>query len=137
MIAKTDDEVYVFSIIKVYSYFSFVFSTEPKKFELLKISEVMKLFWKSLPPCKNGREEDNNFFGQSLLHLVVFKKKISSFLKYFSICRLQLPNQLLYDCMNISALKYYQNYSRCLLACRKQKLKNLLSSVLEELLWSC
>ena len=41
MIAKTDDEVYVLSTIKIYSYFSFVFSTGPKKFELLKISEVM------------------------------------------------------------------------------------------------
>ena len=41
VIAKTDNEVYVLSIIKIYSYFSFAFSTEPKKFELLKISGVM------------------------------------------------------------------------------------------------
>ena len=26
-----------------------------------------------LPPCKNGREEDNYFFSQSLLHSVVFQ----------------------------------------------------------------
>ena len=30
VVAKTDDEVYVSSTIKLYSYFSFVFSTVPK-----------------------------------------------------------------------------------------------------------
>ena len=38
--AKTDDEFYVSSTIKIYSYFSF-FSTVPKKVQLLKISKVM------------------------------------------------------------------------------------------------
>ena len=65
VVAKTDDEVYVSSTIKMYSYFSFVFSTVPKKVQLLKISKVMQLLRKSLPPCKNDREEDNKFFGQS------------------------------------------------------------------------
>ena len=32
---------FVLSTIKIYSYFSFVFSTVPKKVELLKISEMM------------------------------------------------------------------------------------------------
>ena len=41
VVAKTDDEVYVSSTIKLYSYFSFVFSTVPKKVQLLKISKVM------------------------------------------------------------------------------------------------
>ena len=41
VVAKTDDEVYVSSTIKMYSYFSFVFSTVPKKVQLLKISKVM------------------------------------------------------------------------------------------------
>ena len=40
-VAKTDDEVYVSSTIKMYSYFSFVFSTVLKKVQLLKISKVM------------------------------------------------------------------------------------------------
>ena len=43
VVAKTDDEVYVSSTIKMYSYFSFVFSTVPKKVQLLKISKVMQL----------------------------------------------------------------------------------------------
>ena len=43
VVAKTDDEVYVSSTIKLYSYFSFVFSTVPKKVQLLKISKVMQL----------------------------------------------------------------------------------------------
>ena len=68
VVAKTDDEVYVSSIIKVYSYYSFVFSILPKKVQLLKISKVMWLLRKSLPPCKNGREKGKTFFGQSLLH---------------------------------------------------------------------
>ena len=38
---KTDDEVCVLSAIKIYSYFSSVFPTVPKKVELLKISEVL------------------------------------------------------------------------------------------------
>ena len=43
VVAKTGDEVYILSIIKIYCYFSFVSSTEPKKVELLKISEVIQL----------------------------------------------------------------------------------------------
>ena len=39
VVSKTDDEVYVSSTIKMYSYFSFVFSTVPKKVQLLKILE--------------------------------------------------------------------------------------------------
>ena len=55
VVARSDDEIYVLSTIKIYSYFSFVFSVVAKKFELLKISKVMQLFWKLLPPCKNRR----------------------------------------------------------------------------------
>ena len=40
VVAKTDDEVYVLSIIKVYSYFSFVFSIRLKKIEFLELSKV-------------------------------------------------------------------------------------------------
>ena len=72
MVAKTDDEFYVSSAIKMYSYFSFVFSTVPKKAQLLKISKVMWLLWKLLPLWKAGREEHNKFFGQSSLHPAVF-----------------------------------------------------------------
>ena len=61
-VAKTDDEIYVLSTIKIYSYFSFVFYTVSKKVELLKL---MQLLW----------EEENKFFGQSLLHPVVFQKR--------------------------------------------------------------
>ena len=43
VVPKTDNEIYVVSTIKIYSYFSFVFSTAPKKDKLLKISEVMWL----------------------------------------------------------------------------------------------
>ena len=39
VIVKTDYEVYVSSTIKMYSYFSFVFSTVPKKVQLLKVSK--------------------------------------------------------------------------------------------------
>ena len=41
--AKTDDELYVSGTIKMYSYFLFVFSTVPKKVQLLKILKVMQL----------------------------------------------------------------------------------------------
>ena len=40
-VAKTDDEFYISSTIKMYSYFLFVFSTVPKRVQLLKISKVM------------------------------------------------------------------------------------------------
>ena len=40
-VAKTDDEFYISSTIKVYSYFLFAFSTVPKRVQLLKISKVM------------------------------------------------------------------------------------------------
>ena len=40
VVAKTDDEVYVLSIIKIYSYFSFVFYIRLKKIEFLEISKV-------------------------------------------------------------------------------------------------
>ena len=39
MVAKIDDEVYVLIIIKMYTYFSFVFSFVSKKDKLLKISK--------------------------------------------------------------------------------------------------
>ena len=39
-VAKIDDEVYVFNIIKIYSYLSFVFFIVPKKVELMKVSKV-------------------------------------------------------------------------------------------------
>ena len=41
VVVKTDNEIYVLNTVKIYSYFSFVFSTVPKKFELLKISKVI------------------------------------------------------------------------------------------------
>ena len=41
MVAKTNDEIYVLSTIKTYSYFSFIFSNMSKKVELLKILKVM------------------------------------------------------------------------------------------------
>ena len=40
VVAKNDDEVYVLSIIKIYSYFSFVFYIRLKKIEFLEISKV-------------------------------------------------------------------------------------------------
>ena len=40
VVAKTDDEVYASCTIKMDSYFSFVFSTVPKKVQLWKISKV-------------------------------------------------------------------------------------------------
>ena len=55
VVARSDDEIYVLSTIKIYSYFSFVFSVVAKKVESLKTSKVMQLFWKLLPPCKNRR----------------------------------------------------------------------------------
>ena len=43
VVAKTGDEIFVLSIIKIYSYFLFVFSVVPKKDELLKIlKEILK-----------------------------------------------------------------------------------------------
>ena len=75
VVAKTDDEVYVSSTI-----------------ENLK----------SLPPCKNGREEDDKFFGQFLLHPVVFqKRKYQIFWSGLGSCPLRLPDQLPYDCLNL------------------------------------
>ena len=71
-VTETDDKFYVSSTIKMYSYFSYVFSTVPKKVQLLKILKVIQLLWKSLPRWKNDREEHNKFCGQSLLPLVVF-----------------------------------------------------------------
>ena len=41
MVVKTDDEVYVLSIMKMYSYFSLVFSAVPKKVQLLELLKVM------------------------------------------------------------------------------------------------
>ena len=41
VVTKIGDEIYAFSTIKMYRYFSFVSSTVPKKVELLKISKVV------------------------------------------------------------------------------------------------
>ena len=134
-VAKTDDEFYISSTIKVYSYFLFVFSTVPKRVQLLKISKVMQLLSKMLPPYKNGGEEDHKCFGQSLLHPVVFqKRKYQVFRSSFGSCRLQLPDQLPYDCLNFSLeiLPILQQIFTCLWKTAIKTL-NLLSSVLEQL----
>ena len=72
MVAKTDDEIYVLSTIKIYSHFSFVFSAVSKKVKLLKILKVTKL----LPRYENGREEDHKFiiFSLAMLALKNFMK---------------------------------------------------------------
>ena len=75
VIAKTDNQIYVLSIIKICSYFSFVFSVVLKKVELLKRLKVIQLLSKYLLPWKNCRREENQFFGQSALHLNVFQKR--------------------------------------------------------------
>ena len=90
--------------------------------------------WK-LPPCKNDREEDNKFSGQSLLHPVVFQKRIYQvFWSSFGSCPLQFPDQLPYDCLNpgLEILPILQRIFTCF---RKTAIKamNLLSSVLEQL----
>ena len=41
VVVKIVDDVYVLIIIKIYSYFGFVFSIVPKKLDLLKISKVL------------------------------------------------------------------------------------------------
>ena len=71
MVSKTDDEVYVSSTIKMYSYFSFVFSNVPKKVQLLKISKVTL---KILPPSKMV-EKNTNFLGSPNCTLLFSRKK--------------------------------------------------------------
>ena len=39
--AKTDDEIFVLRIMKIFNYFLLVYSILSKKIELLKISKVM------------------------------------------------------------------------------------------------
>ena len=46
VIAKTDNQIYVLSIIKICSYFSFVFSVVLKRVELLKRLKVIQLLSK-------------------------------------------------------------------------------------------
>ena len=41
VVTETDDELYVSSTIKMYSYFSFVFSAVPKMVQFLKILKVI------------------------------------------------------------------------------------------------
>ena len=75
MVAKNDDNIYVLNTIKICIYFSLFFSTALKRVELLKILKLMQLLWKSLPRCKNGREDEIKSYGQSLLHPFVFQKE--------------------------------------------------------------
>ena len=41
VVVKIVDDIYVLIIIKIYSYFGFVFSIVPKKVDLLKISKIL------------------------------------------------------------------------------------------------
>ena len=131
----------------MYSYFSFVFSTALEKVELLKISKVIQLLWKSLPPCKMGEKKRINFsiFQE---HLSVFSPNAKKCRKnadqnnseygHFlrgSYCTLLFSRkehikcsevvlvaaQLHYDCVGMSTLKYYQYNSVCLLVCHKRQ----------------
>ena len=121
VVAKTDDEVYVLSYIKMYSYFSFVFFTVPKKVQLLKISKVMELLWKSLPPWKNGREE-HWFFSVRPYCTLLFSRKQN--IKFSEVVSVAAHCSCLNSCLMIawiSALKYYSGY---LLTCGKRQLKH-------------
>ena len=79
---KTDDEVYILGTIKIYSYFSSVFPTVPKKVKLLKISKVLQLLTTTqkivekkiiiflaspYAPCFFFRKEDIKFLKEALL----------------------------------------------------------------------
>ena len=84
MLAKTADEFHILGTIKIFSYFSFVLSIKPKRMEFLKMSKVM--YVATLPQCRNGRQEQNQFFRQSLLHPAVSREEIPSFLKQLYDC---------------------------------------------------
>ena len=48
------------------------------------MSKVM--YVATLPQCRNGRQEQNQFFRQSLLHPAVSREEIPSFLKQLYDC---------------------------------------------------
>ena len=75
VVAKTDEEIYVLSTVKIYCYFSLVFSIALKKVELLKISKMMQLHCKSLPLCNYVREENNKFVGSAHILPCCFPEK--------------------------------------------------------------
>ena len=101
---------------------------------MLKISKVIYLLWKLLPLCKNDREEDNKFLSQSLLHPLIFQKRIYLvFWSSFGSCPLQFPDQLPYDYLNLGLkrLPILQMIFTCFWK-TSIKTMNLLSSVIIE-----
>ena len=101
---------------------------------MLKISKMIYLLWKLLPPCKNDREEDNKFLSQSLLHPLISQKIIYLvFWSSFVSCPLQFPDQLPYDYLNLGLerLPILQMIFTCFWK-TSIKTMNLLSSVIIE-----
>ena len=72
---------------------------------VVEISKVSQPLEKSLPSCKGSRKCKNKFFGQFLLHPVVFqKRKLQIFGSSFISCSLQWYGWIHYECVRISAL---------------------------------
>ena len=79
MVSKTDDEMYVLRIIKIYSYYSFVFSVVPLKIQLKK---YRKLLCRSLPPGKIVDKKKIIFLSVLTAPCSFQGKRLPSFVKY-------------------------------------------------------
>ena len=115
VVDKTNDGVYVSSTFKMYSSAFHLFSL------LCQTRSSCQKSWKWCSYFenhyyheKNDREEYNEFFGQSLWHLVVFSRgKYQVFWSSFVSSSLQLPDQLPYDYVNLD-LEILQRIFTCL-----------------------
>ena len=80
---------------------------------------------KSLPPARMVEKKIINFSVSPYCTLLFSRtQKYQVFGSNFGSCQLQFPDQLLYDFVKISTMKYYHYYSGYLLACGKRQLKH-------------
>ena len=107
VVAKTNDEIYLLSIIKIYGFQLFP-----------PLCERRSSCWNYRKWCSYFEylyhigiivDKKRKTFGQSLLHLAVFQKRnYQVFWSRFGICPFQLPDRLQCDRARILALKYCQ-----------------------------
>ena len=78
VISKTDGEMHVLSIFKIYSYYSFVFSLVPLKIEF---KNYRKLLCRFLPPGKIVDKKKINLLVSAYCTLLFSRKGITKFYK--------------------------------------------------------
>ena len=129
VVPKTDDEMYVISIIKIYSFHLFFLLCQ-RKSNCWKYRKWCSYFENAYHNAKIVDKKRIIFWPVLTAPCCFHKRNYQVSWRSFGICPLQFPDRLHYDRARTSALKYYcQCYKGYLLPCQKSAIKILKQNV--------